>query len=184
MPSDDIEVRELSCQLTEGERLARGAAMADAELRIEELELERSGVSESIKHQRELRRKLAGVIDTGTEKRDVRCAWIEDFAQNCFHLVRQDTGEVIDTRAMTGDDRQEALFDGKSKQPTGEETVDLDDEEPGDDEPDDEEGEDDDELGGEDEEALPDEGDDTPEPEPEPEPVKTRTRGRQPQPAA
>jgi cobalamin biosynthesis protein CobT len=162
--------------------------MADAELRIEELELERSGVSESIKHQRELRRKLAGVIDSGTEKRDVRCAWIEDFAQNCFHLVRQDTGEVIDTRAMTAGDRQEALFDGEPKQPAGEETVDLDDEEPADEDDQDEDNQDD-ELGGEDEEALEDEGDDeggdVPGTEvPGTESVKTRTRGRQPQPAA
>lgn len=174
MPSDDIEVRELSCTLTESELLARGEAMADAELQIEQLKAERAGVTEQIKNQRVLRRKLAGVIDSGTEKREVRCAWIEDFVHNCFHLVRQDTGEVIDTRAMTADDRQEALFDGKPKQPTGEETVDLDDEVPDDDD------DQDDELGGEDDEALQDEGDDTPEPEP----VKTRTRGRQQQPTA
>lgn len=182
MPELDIEVRELSCTLTEAERIARGEAMADAELRIEQLKLERSGVSESIKHQREQRRKLAGVIDSGVEKRDVRCVWIEDFAHNCYHLIRQDTGEEVDTRAMTADDRQEALFDGKPKQPAGEETVDLDDEEVPDDQ--DDQDDQDDELGGEDEEAPEDEGDDTPEPEPEPEPVKTRTRGRQPQPAA
>ena len=179
MPEPDIEVRELSCKLTEAELLLRGDEMADAELRIEQLKLERSGVSESIKHQRELRRKLAGAIDAGKELRDVRCAWIEDFVHNCYHLVRQDTGEVIDTRAMTGDDRQEALFDGgEPGQP--EETIDLDGEVPEDDD------DQDDELGGEDEEAPQDVGDDTPEPEPEPapEPIKTRTRGRQPQPAA
>jgi len=163
MPSPDIEVRELSCTLTESELLARGEAMADAELQEEQLKAERAAVSEQIKDQQVLRRKLAGVIDSGTEKRDVRCAWIEDFAQNCFHLVRQDTGEVIDTRAMTADDRQEALFDGEPKQPAGEATIDLDDV------PDDDEqlqDEQDDELGGEDED------------EPAPEPRKTKARAR------
>ena len=84
---------------------------------------------------------------------------------------------MIDTRAMTADDRQEALFDGEPKQPAGEATIDLDDVPDDDEQLEDEE---DDELGGEDEDALQDEGGDTPEPEP----VKTRTRGRQPQPAA
>jgi hypothetical protein len=171
MPSPDIEVRELSCTLTESELLARGEAMADAELQEEQLKAERAGVTEQIKGRQVLRRKLAGVIDSGTEKRDVRCAWIEDFAQNCFHLVRQDTGEVIDTRAMTADDRQEALFDGEPKQPAGEATIDLDDVPDDDADPDDDSDDEDDERELDDEPAEPED-------EPAAPPLKTKGKGR------
>lgn len=109
MPELETETRELPCELTEAELLARGDAMAEAELRIEQLELERGQVSDAIKAQRAVRRKLAGVIDSGREQRDVRCVWIAHFTRNCRELVRQDTGEVIDTRVMTAEDRQEGL---------------------------------------------------------------------------
>jgi hypothetical protein len=109
MPEQDIEVRELPCELTQTELLARGDAMADAELEIERYKLERSAVADKIKAKRAERRKLAGVIDSGIEQRDVRCVWIEDFAHNCFRLIRQDTGGEVDTCAMTADDRQEGL---------------------------------------------------------------------------
>lgn len=113
MPEQESETRELACELTQSELLARGDAMADAELRIERLKLQRGEVSDKIKAERALRRKLAGAIDTGIEHREVRCVWIEDFAHNCFQLVRQDTGEVVDTRAMTAADRQEDMFGGR-----------------------------------------------------------------------
>lgn len=180
---EDVETRELQCTLTESELLARGAALAEAELQIERLKLKRADVSAEIKAQRELRRELAGVIDTGTERRDVRCVWIEDFSKNCFRLIRQDTGEEVDTRAMTADDRQLAMDDVGGGEPgrPAEETIDLDDEAGDDDREDDEDNQDDlDDEG--DDEGLGDEGDDTPEPEPEP--VKTKSRGRQPQPVA
>jgi hypothetical protein len=110
MPEQDIETRELPCELNQTELLARGDAMADAELEIERYKLERSAVADKIKAKRAERRKLAGVVDTGVEQRDVRCVWIEDFAHNCYRLIRQDTGAEVDTRAMTAHDRQEGLF--------------------------------------------------------------------------
>lgn len=112
MTEPESETRELPCELTPAELAARADAMAEAELAVERLKLERGEVSDAIKAQRLLRRKLAGVIDTGIERRDVRCVWTEDFTHNCFHLVRQDTGEVVDTRAMTAADRQENMFGG------------------------------------------------------------------------
>lgn len=113
MPEPESEIRELQCELNPTELLQRGDAMADAELEIEQLKLRRSELGDKLKAQRALRRKLAGVIDGGTERRDVRCVWIEDFSKNCYRLVRQDTGLEIDTRAMTAADRQEPMgFDG------------------------------------------------------------------------
>lgn len=114
MPEPETETRELPCQLTKPELLERGDAMADAELRIEQLKLKRGEVSDAIKAERLLRRKIAGVIDTGIERRDVRCVWIEDFTHNVAQLIRQDTGECVDTRALTAADRQRDLYDGRN----------------------------------------------------------------------
>jgi hypothetical protein len=148
----ESETRELLCELNTTELLQRGETMADAELRIEQWQLKRGTIGDKIKAERALRRKLAGIIDTGTEMRDVRCVWIEKFEQNCFELVRQDTGAVIDTRAMTAKDRQVDLLGAA-------EEVDPTDELEGDDEGDEGDGDDDPE------EADPDDleaGDDDP----------------------
>ena len=106
---EDVETRELWCELTESELLARGDSMAECELKIEQLKLKRGTIADAIKAQRAERRKLAGVIDAGKEQRDVRCVWIERFEQNCYELIRQDTGALVDTRAMTASDRQRGL---------------------------------------------------------------------------
>jgi hypothetical protein len=114
MAEPETETRELLCELTQAELLQRGDSMAVSELRVEQLKLKRGEVSDKIKAERALRRKLAGIIDTGREERDVPCVWIGDFVHNCFTCVRQDTGEVIDTRAMTAADRQEDMgFDAE-----------------------------------------------------------------------
>jgi hypothetical protein len=110
---EQTETRELACKLNDTELLQRGDAMADAELQIEQLKLKRGELGDKLKAQRALRRKFAGVIDSGEERRDVRCVWQRDDAKNCFRLVRQDTLAEIDTRAMTAADRQEDMgFDG------------------------------------------------------------------------
>lgn len=105
----DTEERELPVQLTEAELLERGETMAKAELRIEALKSERSDLTKLIGIEVDSRAKLAHVIDHGTEPRQVRCAWIERFEQNVWELVRQDTGELVDTRPMVAADRQSAL---------------------------------------------------------------------------
>jgi len=157
----ETEIRELLCELTPAELLQRGDAMADAELQIERLKLDRANLSAEIKAQREVRSELAVVIDSGTERRDVRCVWIEDFSKNCFRLIRQDTGEEVDTRAMTAADRQEDMFEDEHGTNNGRAH------------PDDDEFEDEEEV------ELRATDDD-----PEPEPRKPRARSRQPQPNA
>lgn len=111
MPGQESETRELMCELTAAELLQRGDAMADAELRIEQLKEKRGELGELIKADRTLRRKLAGAIDSGKERRDVHCVWIEDYVHSCARLIRQDTGECVDTRALTAADRQRGMFE-------------------------------------------------------------------------
>jgi hypothetical protein len=107
--TQEVEQRELPVELTEAELRERGDRMAEAELQIETLKSERRDLNAAINSQVELRAKLAHTIDSGTETRDVRCKWIEDFDKNCWRLVRQDNGAAVDTRAMTAADRQGSL---------------------------------------------------------------------------
>jgi hypothetical protein len=113
--SDIAIERNLPCKLTEAELLARGDAMAAAELKIDTLKAERRGVNAQIREQTDERNKLAHTIESELEHRPVICKWIADFTHNVFRLVRQDTGDEIETRPMTAADRQGALpLDGSA----------------------------------------------------------------------
>jgi hypothetical protein len=103
------EQRELMCKLTEIELLARGETMAEAELEIAKLKETRKGINGQIQDYSATRNKLAKVIENGEELRMVDCAWIEDDKQNVHNCIRQDTGELVMSRAMTAADRQQTL---------------------------------------------------------------------------
>jgi hypothetical protein len=109
----EVEQRLLPVKLTEPELLKRGDEMADAEVEIEKLKLDRKALNASIEIVVKRRAMLGHAIDRGSEDREVRCHWQEDFAKNVFRLVRQDTGDEVDTRPMTATDRMGSLpFDG------------------------------------------------------------------------
>lgn len=105
-----VESRDLQVKLTEAELLERGDELATCELQIEALKGARSSVNADINEQIKLRTKLAHTIDRGTEERSVQCTWVEDFPKNVYRLKRNDTGEEVDTRPMTADDRTGSLF--------------------------------------------------------------------------
>lgn len=101
----ETEVRKLPVKLTEPELLKRGDEMAACELEIEKQKGVLGGVNSEIKKATKRRKELGHVIDSGTETRDVRCEWIEDFPKNVWRLVRQDTGDEVDSRPMSANDR-------------------------------------------------------------------------------
>jgi len=101
--------RELPCKLTDDELRMRGDAMAEAELLVDTLKAERRAVNKKIFAATDQRNKLAHVIDSEEENRVVVCKWIADFVQNVYTLVRQDTGDTVEQRAMTAADRQGSL---------------------------------------------------------------------------
>jgi hypothetical protein len=101
--------RELPCKLTDDELRMRGDAMADAELLVDMLKAERRAVNKKIFAATDQRNKLAHVIDSETEARVIVCKWIGDLDQNLWTLIRQDTGECVEQRAMTAADRQGSL---------------------------------------------------------------------------
>jgi hypothetical protein len=108
--ADEIAIeRELPCRLTDDELRMRGDAMADAELLVDMLKAERRAVNKKIFAATDNRNKLAHVIDDECESRIVVCKWIGDLDQNLWTLIRQDTGECVEQRAMTAADRQGSL---------------------------------------------------------------------------
>lgn len=50
--------------------------------------------------------RIGKALDTGKELVEVQCEERQVFAQNKVEVVRKDTGEIVETRAMTGDERQ------------------------------------------------------------------------------
>jgi hypothetical protein len=106
-PNKDVPVeRKLPCKLTEDELLARGDAMAQAELEIEELRARRKALNTEIRDQVDLRARLAHVIEAGVEDRAVVCKWIDNFAANQSLLIRQDTGAEVESRTLTASELQ------------------------------------------------------------------------------
>lgn len=55
------------------------------------------------------RRLIARKISTKQEHRQVECRWIRDFDSNRAELIRLDTMEVVDVRALTAEERQQEL---------------------------------------------------------------------------
>lgn len=107
-PSVTVE-RSLLVRLDQQQLAERSARMAACELRIEVLELERSAVGTKIKGQKEDRKRLARVIESGHEEQPVPCRWIPDYDAKLWRLRREDTLEEVETLAMTAADLQTTI---------------------------------------------------------------------------
>lgn len=108
-PKDAPFNKQLLCRLTDSEVLRKGEALAAARLLIEELKDQRKAVNERINAQQDEVLKLAQLIDARSEERDVPCKWVEDFTHKVRKLIRQDTGEEVESAIMTADDLQDEL---------------------------------------------------------------------------
>jgi hypothetical protein len=53
--------------------------------------------------------KLCAIISTGYEEREVDCEVRRDFKHGKVTTIRTDTGEVVDERTMTAEERQEMM---------------------------------------------------------------------------
>lgn len=102
--------RVLRVRLTPEERLAKAHARETAEAEIDRLAAELDEIKESyrdrVKGLEERAAKARADFATGTEERPVACVEEPLFEQNAVLIRRVDTGEVIDKRAMEGDERQ------------------------------------------------------------------------------
>ena len=126
--------KKLPVMLTEDEMRERGEALAESvettAALTEEKKANDAEINGKIKTSKEITRKLSRIIASKTEDREVECEITKDFERGVVTLHRCDTGEVVETRPMTPDERQEQMFrdkkerapvKGKGGQPFGDE---------------------------------------------------------------
>lgn len=108
------EVRFLPVVLTDEERADRAMTLARTISDVNEREAEAKQVAKASKDEVDrLRREvnwLSSIVVSGTEGREVECHWARDDERSLMILIRVDTGEKVDSRAMTDRERQRGLF--------------------------------------------------------------------------
>jgi len=106
--------RQLPVDLNEEEIADRGRAMAKSVSEKAGLQEEKKSatadINAKIKACGEVIRKLSEIISGGKEDREVSCEVKKDFDSNTVTVVRDDTGEVVEERPLTVDERQENMF--------------------------------------------------------------------------
>jgi hypothetical protein len=107
------ETRSLLCPLSDEDLKLRGHNLAAAVKELEEVEAEKKqAVSEfgvRIKALDERIQSLAVVVKARHEARPITCEWRGDGKTGTMKLYRLDTDTVIDTRAMTVEEKQGTL---------------------------------------------------------------------------
>lgn len=107
------ETRTLPVRLTEDELIARGDALARQHQVVRDEELVQKGEREAMKQRladlESEQARLARIVRDKAEPRPVECRVVFDYAGNAVQVVREDTGEVIEARAMTDRERQIGL---------------------------------------------------------------------------
>lgn len=108
------ELHELPCKLTDAELTERRDRLAQTIDSISGLKAEKTSVNAGftarIKASEALVGKLATEINTRVEYRSVGCIKREVPDRRCVETVRQDTEEVVFTRAMTMDEMQLSIW--------------------------------------------------------------------------
>lgn len=126
------EVRELTVVLTAEELEDRGADLAAAVRNADQEEqhlegrkkawsAELAGLKEDVKTARAEVSKLAEIVRTGKDKRDVSCTWKYALAEGWRFLTRDDTGERIASRKLKDEERQLSITAPPFAEPTPDE---------------------------------------------------------------
>lgn len=121
-PSQTPKYRSLPVQLTETERMARAMSAAESQSEYCEVEARKkdatSTLGRKLKDIRANIEKLQEAVRTSTEHQQVQIETKRNEERRTIETVRLDTGEVVDTRPMTLEERQGKLFGipgGKAK---------------------------------------------------------------------
>jgi hypothetical protein len=125
------ETRELTVTLTPEELEDRGADLAaavrNADMEEKHLEgrkaawrEELKGLKEEVLTARADASKLAEIVRTARDKRDVPCNWLYALTAGYAFLVRDDTGEMVTHRKLKDEERQLELGEAPFREPTPE----------------------------------------------------------------
>jgi hypothetical protein len=111
--------RTLPVELTKDEIRMRGESLARKHAEWDAVESARKAAMTHAKSEEELLENdmqlLAEAIRTGKEYRDIEVREVRNDAALSMDLVRQDTGEVIEQRALRPEELQVKLFDPSGK---------------------------------------------------------------------
>lgn len=103
----------LPCKLTEIEKVTRGRELASKMEEREQVQLQAEEAKSAFKTRTQgidaQIDELKRIVLDGTEKREIECFYHKDFENNSVLTVRTDTGEEVDSRRMTPEERQEML---------------------------------------------------------------------------
>jgi hypothetical protein len=109
-------IKTLPVKLTPDEERSKGKEAARIGRECTTMHLEMAQLKIAMKQKKEaLADKARAIVDlhheinTGQEYREVQCREELDHTHLVVHTIRLDTGEVIETRAMTLDERQVTL---------------------------------------------------------------------------
>jgi len=102
--------RTLPVALTRDEKIQYGYVLAGLYKDYQQVEYAKKAAAENFKEQLDTLdariSHLAGVVRAGEEPRDVECVWRYLFETNSKELIRTDTSEVVETKAIEAAERQ------------------------------------------------------------------------------
>lgn len=106
-------MRHLPVKLTEDEFIAFATELADVDIQIDNVEVEKKNAADGFKNRIgglvSRKSSLRSIVKNKVEYREVPCKWTKDWASESVLLRRLDTQEVIDVRPMTGEELQESF---------------------------------------------------------------------------
>ncbi len=105
----------LPCELTDEERLRFADDLAEATQQAEQAKLNKQSAMQQqnteIKLAEARRERLANIVASKIEYRDVLVDVVTDYDNDRFTRTRHDTGEILEDRKLTDDEKQATIFD-------------------------------------------------------------------------
>lgn len=110
----DMEIRILPVKLDHETLFARGQELGKKESDLAKLAEDKKAAASKFKSKIEECAaeitKLSSAVNTGYEDQEIGCSWRLDYQRKCAELFRDDTGEIVQSRPLTREELQEALF--------------------------------------------------------------------------
>lgn len=112
-------MHEVLCKLTTTETVERGQELARQEEKYQRIDTEKKSVAKRFTGELEEAgmeiARLAGIITAGKEPRQIECEIVADPVRLVIAYVRTDTGEEVESRPMTAEERQRGLFEAGNR---------------------------------------------------------------------
>ena len=103
----------LKCVLTDAERLEKGQQLADCQNERGIIEEEQDQVKSQFKARLSANEgqasSLGAALRAGYEYRSVDCRVVKNYGTGRVHTIRKDTGETVEARDMSDEERQMGL---------------------------------------------------------------------------